>query len=545
MESNFDQIAVDKASSAKKTKEWTTRIEALGPWSPEKEPLALTSTNSLPMPVEIGSREDFEPFFTHLKANGTHEHDHLAAQSSEDTSTITAAVSGKESTHYPVPLLEFPRGVLYKDHRMDLCKMVVGPDHIDELLDSLENNSFVKHFLLGNNIIGPHGARRIAQFVTKFPDQMDTWYLAGNCIDCDSFATLTKALVNSTSLTNLWLKRNPLGASCARWVSELIKRTPNLRTLDLDQTSLGDAGAAMLFDSLAQHKIWIPLRNLYLNANGISTFGTSQLARYLASPHCQLESLYLSTNPLGNPGIAALAPALSHNRSLIRLTLSSVGMSDDGASQLFRALKSHPRITTLIAGTAYQTDDLGARYNYLSDDAAPAIVDFITHSRDTLRYLDLGYTAMSCTAFNAILCAIAGIDFATMNAVHSSVTIQTGPLAPSRLLWFMGKPGSQDNEISNIGLAAKARIKANTMRPRLKKLVHERLNANIQAEYGPDMTFDRFEREEKRFLVSSRDVRLIDSVYRNRDAGLARRGLKSLQKHWDEGDRTLERVMVA
>jgi hypothetical protein len=39
------------------------------------------------------------------------------------------------------------------------------------------------------------------------------------------------------------------------------------------------------------------------------------------------------------------------------------------------------------------------------------------------------------------------------------------------------------------------------------------------------------------------DVRKIDSVYHNRDTGLARRGLMKLDKWWDEGDETLKEVM--
>lgn len=51
--------------------------------------------------------------------------------------------------------------------------------------------------------------------------------------------------------------------------------------------------------------------------------------------------------------------------------------------------------------------------------------------------------------------------------------------------------------------------------------------------------------EEKRWLVSDKVVRKIDSVYRNRDAGLARRRLLTLVKDWEQGDETLQRVMDA
>lgn len=55
----------------------------------------------------------------------------------------------------------------------------------------------------------------------------------------------------------------------------------------------------------------------------------------------------------------------------------------------------------------------------------------------------------------------------------------------------------------------------------------------------------QFEAEEKRWLISPRDVRLIDSGYRNRDAGLARRGQLILNKVWEDGSETLRKVMQA
>lgn len=39
------------------------------------------------------------------------------------------------------PMVEFKRGVVYEDGRLDLCKMVVGPTHVEKLLDSLEDNT--------------------------------------------------------------------------------------------------------------------------------------------------------------------------------------------------------------------------------------------------------------------------------------------------------------------------------------------------------------------------------------------------------------------
>ena len=69
------------------------------------------------------------------------------------------------------------------------------------------------------------------------------------------------------------------------------------------------------------------------------------------------------------------------------------------------------------------------------------------------------------------------------------------------------------------------------------------LERNVRSVYG--MGYAQFEASEKRWLISPKDVRLIDSGYRNRDSGLARRGKLILKKRWEDGDETVERVMQA
>ena len=71
-------------------------------------------------------------------------------------------------------------------------------------------------------------------------------------------------------------------------------QTCKLRTLDLDQTELGDAGVAELFKSLVEYDAPVALRYIYLNATGIGKMACEQISNYLKSPHCALQSLYMS-----------------------------------------------------------------------------------------------------------------------------------------------------------------------------------------------------------------------------------------------------------
>jgi Ran GTPase-activating protein (RanGAP) involved in mRNA processing and transport len=344
---------IEVATQRKEMMNWGKRILKQGPWDPLADPVSLGGAPSLPMPVTIAEPVTLEPFFDHLRLGGT-EQSLSSARGTED------AIEAEEP-YYGTKTLEFEKGVVYSDRRMDLCKMVLGPRNIGDLIESLKTNEFITHFLLGNNIIGPHGAKCIADFLKEYPNRMDTWYLAGNCIDSASFKLLVDEWVQSSAVTNVWLKRNPLQSVAAHDVFRLITQTPNLRTLDLDQTELGDAGVAELFSKLAKYEKSLPLRHIYLNGIGIGVKAATAIGEYLALPHCQLDSLYATNNPIGSAGVVALAAGLKENKSLTRLTLASVGLTDEGAIALFEALSEHPCLVTLDIGQSYATVDLNSR----------------------------------------------------------------------------------------------------------------------------------------------------------------------------------------
>ena len=492
------RTAIARATDHNTRHTWIKRIAVQGPWDEANDQLTPSGAPSLPMPVEVSDKDSLAPFLTHLRDNGR-------CQPISSSKVFTTGVE----PFYDIDLIEFQRGVLYADGRIDLCKMVTGPRNIGDLMDSLRTSTFSRHFLLGNNIIGPTGAKAIAAFIDDFPHRFETWYLAGNCIDTDSFGLLVDSMTKSEAITNVWLKRNPLGRAAATDVFRLVTQTPNLRTLDLDQTELGDTGVAELFNLLTKHNSPIALRHIYLNATGIGKHACQQIAHYIGSSHCLLQSIYMSNNPIGS-SVTALATGLRKNTSLKRLSIQSCGLVE--VSCLFDALTSHETLEMLDIGQSYATEDLGMRYNWLSGSCAVSIVNLIMAS-PSLRYLNLAYVPLSQLALNSILSAVS---------------------QSSTLLWFQAKPltrGGRDAAAVHTGQEA----------ARLHKLVRERLHANVKAECN-GMSYEQFEAEHKRFLVSPRDVRFIDSVYRNRDAGAARRGLKRLDKWWKEDNVTLQQV---
>ncbi|KAL8913516.1 MAG: hypothetical protein Q9171_001704 [Xanthocarpia ochracea] len=462
------------------------QVTAQGPWDEVDDPLSLNGVSSLPMPVQVSSRSSLEPFFKHLRDGGDYK--------------VSGEGKRTEELYYGVEMGEWEKGMLYRDGRMDLCKMVVGPPHIGSLMDSLESNTFVRHFLLGNNIIGPTGAKRIASYLSRHPNnQMETWYLAGNCIDTSSLELLVRQWTNSSTITNIWLKRNPLGPSSIESLYELITETPQLQTLDLDQTELSDGGVAKLFDMLTSaNKPALPLRNMYLNANGISVTACKSIAEYLATPNCRLESLYISNNPIGDQGALALAHGLEANSKLQRLSIRSCGLKNTGAIAIMNALSKHQNIMSLDISQSYATEDLGSRYNFFDDEIKDPTIQLMKTSQ-SLRLLNFGITGMTIPYITALAIAVSKSHLLVFKAesIHDRLTLE------------------------------------------LRQYIRARLTKNVKATYGPNTTYGDFEEGEQRWLISPKDVRFIDSGYRNRDMGLARRGLKILNKHWEDADELL------
>ena len=74
-------------------------------------------------------------------------------------------------------------------------------------------------------------------------------------------------MITSTGIIDIWLKRNSLGLHSVGSLCKLISETKYLRTLDLENTELGDEGVTQLFTSLKGKPY--SLKNIFPNANGI------------------------------------------------------------------------------------------------------------------------------------------------------------------------------------------------------------------------------------------------------------------------------------
>ena len=409
-------------------------------------PLSDSILNPQPMPVEVAPYEELEPFFTHMKKGKP------ASQSCQ----------------------EFIRGAYYDDGRIDMCKQVVGDRYIGNLVESIWENSHVEHFLLGNNIVGDEGARKIASLASDdSKPRIKTYYLAGNCLTEKGVAKLASALASDRHAESLWLKRNPLKAGGVAHIAKMLEENSSIRTLDLVNVGMLDEGVKVLFASLRKNHT---LRTLYIDANGISETGASYIAdyfEYIKSENRKgLTGLFMAINRLGDAGAQRIANAVAGYSHLSRLDLSSNRIQNNGLKVLLEKCNTLPELVYLGIGLYKSTADLGELPNYFDGAGAELIADFI-RSNNKVQILGLQDTNIRAGGFEIIADAL--------EKNHTLLDLQY-----------------------------------QQFRAQLPQELEARINSllarNIQ-EQG--MSVQEFQTSLKREIKHSDQIRFIDSIYRN------------------------------
>jgi len=321
--------------------------------------------NPKPMPVEITSEESLRPFLTYLRENNYNSNDNINDKEDNNRSP-----------------LEFYRGAMYNG-RMDMCKQVVGPTHIAKLCDAVQQNAHIKHFLLGNNIAfqdHPNLSQAIADIMlTNQP--IETWYLAGNCIDAQAISIICKALEKNTVAKALWLKRNPIGPLGAIHLSNLLPINRTLSILDLTNCGLLDEGITTLAKSDNCH-----IKHIYLDANGITSKGAVAIAEWITRHKHILKTFYISINRIGDDGAKAITCAFKSSQSLKRLCLASNRLTNDSLQEIVDLSMSCSELICLDLGAYKSTYDLGEQPNYFT--TAKPLYDLI-NKHPKLQFIDI------------------------------------------------------------------------------------------------------------------------------------------------------------
>src|ERR1700744_5427757 len=337
-------------------------------------------------------------------------------------------------------------------------------------MNSLVNNSQIKHFLLGNNIINTTGARAIANYINdpNKKSHIETWYLAGNCINDEGITLIAKALETDTDMKHLWLKRNPLNANGMKALGNMLKKHNNIEILDLHNTAVFDEGIIYLVEGLKENK---SLRHLYLDANGITAKGIEPLANYFKERKEKgITSLWVSMNRLDDEGACLLLDSLKEYPYLKRLNIGSNGLTHVTAKKVYECFKDSKSLIMLNIGMYKSTADLETITNKLEDKGIEYIAKLIDENK-SVKVLDVIHNAVTNVGIEKLSNAIT-----KNNTLLYFQYVQYGLTIPSNI-----------NQI-------------------IIKLTENRKVANIT---------ENSNKFNERFLKHSHKIRYIDSIYRN------------------------------
>lgn len=418
----------------------------------KKRPVSDLIKNPTPMPVVESPYEELKPFFDHLASN--------------------ISVSEKEGK------VKFLRGIQYSDNRMDLCKMVVGPNNICKLTESLKNNEHIKHFLLGNNIINLEGAKAVSNFIKNQnfnKCKIQTWYLAGNELNSESIKLIAEELKNDIYCESLWLKRNPIGVIGSKYLGEMLKENKHIKILDLHNTGLFDEGIKNIFENLQSNS---SLRKIYLDANGITSKGIDYIANYFnyLVQHNKkgLTSIWLDINRIGDDGAVKLANCLKKYKHLKRIYLGSNRIEEDGIKHLVDAFIHHPELIVFDVSIYKSTSDLSELPNNFSDNGCEYILKLIQENKK-IQILNIMYNNIS-------------LDY----------------------LWKIAEALENNNNI----LFLQYFQNKEPVPKELSEKIKNKLEQNIFNQLN--MNYNHFVNTELRFLRASKKLKFIDSDYRNK-----------------------------
>ena len=194
------------------------------------------------------------------------------------------------------------------------------------------------------------GEKDIQCEVRAAREQGDTLEVHGHRLGQKGVEALAAELRADQKIRKLVLCDTTIGPGGAGPLAEMLLQNQCITDITLQLNGLGDRGACAIAHGLASGST-CNLRSLALEEEGIGEAGITAIAAALSPRGARgpalalLEKLSLRGNPVSTPGAGALARALRLNTTLERLDLSSCSLSGLGAARLAEAL---PHNCTLL-----------------------------------------------------------------------------------------------------------------------------------------------------------------------------------------------------
>ncbi len=170
-----------------------------------------------------------------------------------------------------------------------------------------------------------------------------TLSLIGCGLNADAGRIIGESLQGNDTLKSLNLKNNQIGDAGAESLGDGLGKNTTLTELILWNNQIGDAGARSLGAGLGKNAT---LTSLNLGGNQIGDAGAESLGAGLGK-NTMLTELILWNNQIGDAGARSLGAGLGKNATLTLLNLNNNQVSGEGAIALGEGLKENTTLKTL------------------------------------------------------------------------------------------------------------------------------------------------------------------------------------------------------
>mmetsp|Transcript_7889 Transcript_7889/g.15665 ORF Transcript_7889/g.15665 Transcript_7889/m.15665 type:complete len:394 (-) Transcript_7889:45-1226(-) len=224
---------------------------------------------------------------------------------------------------------------------LDLGWNDIGAEGADSLAEILKTNRSIKRLYLQNNSIGTDGLKPLAAAV-ETNSTLEILDIGFNQVTESNLGALT-IMLEECRLIELNLSDNVIGPDGARRIAQAMDLNVSINSLNLQNTSIGSTGSAAIANLLMNNRT---LRQLNLGNNAVCLAGAEALALSLKSG-TSLESLILPYTRLGQQGVQVLANALQTNTSLRFLDISGNSCHNHALNDICAMLEVNPWLDTL------------------------------------------------------------------------------------------------------------------------------------------------------------------------------------------------------
>ncbi|KAL8170136.1 UNVERIFIED_CONTAM: hypothetical protein K2H54_064485 [Gekko kuhli] len=208
----------------------------------------------------------------------------------------------------------------------------------ENLRSMLSTKPSLTELRLGDNRLGTSGVKVLCQGLLDPKCQLQKLQLEYCELSPANAEALSSALRTKTSLTELNLSNNRLGDRAVKELCQgLLDANCSLQSLQLENCRITVASCGDLGTVLSAKP---SLKELCIGENKIGDAGAALLCQSLLDPNCKIEKLWLWECDLSAASCKDLATVISTKESLREMSLIGNDLKDEGMEHLCQGLKA-------------------------------------------------------------------------------------------------------------------------------------------------------------------------------------------------------------